>query len=299
MTGKTREISSAAKLIDIDQIHILNPRTRNQKTFRDIAANMAAVGLKRPIMVTRSRSGATSKEYDLVCGQGRLEAFQASGQSQIWALVIETDETEALIMSLVENLARRKHRPLELLKAIEQLRDDGYGCVEIARKTGLPSQHVSDVLTLMRRGEERLLVAVEEGKVPTRIAATIAQAPEEEQEALHEAYESGQLRGYKLIAAKKILDQRRAYGPKIERRPAGKSSRMTGSDVVKAFEDEMGRKRLLLQKADAVSSKLIFITESLRTLLNDENFTTLLRAESLITIPRELAARIQRRHSHA
>lgn len=299
MSGLIEHARSQATLIDIDKIHVLNPRARSQKSFRDLTANMVDVGMKRPITVTPNRSGGAGKDYDLICGQGRLEAFQASGRSQIWAFIIEADEEQALIMSLVENLARRQHRPLDILKAIEILRDQGYAGAAIARKTGLSSQYVSDVLVLISKGEERLLIAVEEGKIPTRLAAAIAQGSIEEQRALHEAYESGQLRGNKIIVAKKILDRRRTFGPQLERRIPGTSHRLTGTDVVKAFDAEMARKRLLIQKADSVNAKLIFVTEALRTLMQDENFANLLRAESLITVPKELANRINQRERHA
>ena len=41
--------------------------------------------------------------YDLVCGQGRLEAFVALGQNEIPAIVIEASEEDCYVMSLVEN----------------------------------------------------------------------------------------------------------------------------------------------------------------------------------------------------
>ena len=39
----------------------------------------------------------------------------------------------------------------------------------------------------------------------------------------------------------------------------------------------------------------MFITEALRKLLNDENFVTLLRAEGLATIPKNLSDRLAAR----
>jgi len=53
------------------------------------------------------------------------------------------------------------------------------------------------------------------------------------------------------------------------------------------------RKRLLIRKAEATKNRLIFMTEAARKLLADENFVTLLRAEGLDTLPRNLAARIE------
>ena len=59
--------------VPIDQITILNPRSRNKRLFNTIVANIDHVGLKRPITITPRADG----KYDLVCGQGRLEAYQA------------------------------------------------------------------------------------------------------------------------------------------------------------------------------------------------------------------------------
>ena len=123
------------QLIPIDRINILNPRERNKKIFREITANIAEIGLKRPITVTPCKSGAVGKDYDLICGQGRIEAFMACGQKEIPAIVVEASEEQALIMSLVENLARRQHRPTDLMQGIEILQKQGYGAKEIAAKT--------------------------------------------------------------------------------------------------------------------------------------------------------------------
>jgi ParB family chromosome partitioning protein len=72
------------EMIPIDRVNIVNPRVRNQKSFRDIVDNIAKIGLKKPITVTR-RMEAGGPFYDLVCGQGRLEAFKALGSGLIEA----------------------------------------------------------------------------------------------------------------------------------------------------------------------------------------------------------------------
>lgn len=289
------------ELIDIDRIHILNPRVRNQKVYHDIAANIADVGMKRPITVTRSRSGAEGRDFDLVCGQGRIEIFKASGMRAIWAIVIDADEEQALLMSLVENLARRQHRPIDLLQGIEILSRQGYSATAIAKKTGLNPSYISDVLNLMEKGEQRLLNAVETGTLPMYLAVKIAHSPEDEQKALQEAYESKALRGNRLLAAQKLMEQRRRQGKSLtDRNRATRDGKrpMTGSDVVKAFERETERKKLLIKKANAVGDRLVFITQALKVLMSDENFHTLLRAENLQTLPKGLAERMSERSGH-
>ena len=62
-----------------------------------------------------------------------------------------------------------------------------------------------------------------------------------------------------------------------------------------AYEREADRQRLMIKKAEITQSRLLFVVEAVRTLLADENFVTLLRAEDLATMPRPLADLISAR----
>ena len=108
------------QLIPVSAIRTANPRARSRKIHRQIIDSIAAVGLKRPITVTRK--GAV---YELVCGQGRLEAYRELGQKEIPAFVIDSDGENALLMSLVENIARRKHQGIDLLHDIQGMQQRG------------------------------------------------------------------------------------------------------------------------------------------------------------------------------
>ncbi|PZP84681.1 MAG: chromosome partitioning protein ParB [Azospirillum brasilense] len=286
----TKNRNAKIEMVRIDNIHVLNPRVRNKKIFHDMAENITKVGLKRPITITRAKSNS-GKEYDLVCGQGRMEAFLACGQSHIPAIIIDATEEETLIMSLVENLARRQHRSLDLLHGIEVLQRD-YNAKQIAEKTGLGETYVKSILDLLKRGEERLIAAVESGQIPLTVAVAIANSPDDEQRALQEAYESKQLRGNRLKAAKKLLETRKTRGKSIRnatRKGKPKQPAITKHDVLKLFQKEADKKRLMTRKANAASGQLLFITEALRRLLAEEHFVTLLKAEGLTTMPKELA----------
>ena len=112
------------ELIPIDRITVVNPRIRNKRVFKEIVDNIAKVGLKRPITVSR-RAEAGGPYYDLVCGQGRLEAYRALGQEQVPALVVTADPEDCLVASLVENCARRQHKAIDLLQDIGGMRQRG------------------------------------------------------------------------------------------------------------------------------------------------------------------------------
>lgn len=277
--------------IPIDQIAILNPRSRNSKTFQEIVDSIAKVGLKKPITVSRSSKKNGDRPYKLVCGQGRLEAYISLGASEIPAIVDDVDEADSMIMSLVENLARRRHRPLELLHDISRLATQGNSVAEIAAKTGLSCEYVHSVRHLLEEGEERLLTAVEAGQIPLSIATIIAEAEGDDvQAALAQAYQEGHLRGKKLLAAKRIVEQRRRRGKTmtLQSRPA-RQSNISSTALVRAYKKEVDRQRLMIRRAEITQHRLLFLVEAMRTLLADENFSNLLRAEGLLTMPRPLA----------
>jgi ParB family chromosome partitioning protein len=290
--SKTKE--PPIKTISIDRINILNPRVRNQKIFESIAKNIKDVGLKRPITV-REGSSVRGKDYDLVCGQGRMEAFIQMGRKTIPAIVIDASEEEALLKSLVENLARRQHRTMDLLQAVEILKSQGYDNKDIAAKTGLSKDYINGVLFLLEHGEQRLLAAVEAGTIPITVAVQIATSPNDDvQIALQEAYDSNLLRGKKLVEAKKMLEQRKRFG-KISHggghgnhRHRG-SAQITAHEVLKIYEKEVDRKRVLTRKANAADNAMVFITEALRRLLKDKAFKNILEAEELTNMPKPLA----------
>lgn len=284
------------EMIPISRITVLNPRARNKRQHREIVNNIEAIGLKRPITVSR-RPGEGSPRYDLVCGEGRLEAFQMLGQTEIPAVVIEAAEAECLVMSLVENIARRQHRPIDLMEEIGSLHRRGYNDTEIAAKIGVTPSWVNMIVTLLERGENRLVAAVETGLIPISLAVDIARATTDEaQNLLIDAYESGQLRGKKLGAVRRMLDQRMKRNGRaaavhgLGRRNANR--RMTSTDLMQIYQREAEKQRILVKKSDFTQTRLLFIVEALRDLLSDDGFTTLLRAEQLETMPRALAMRI-------
>jgi ParB family chromosome partitioning protein len=284
------------QLIPLESIHVLNPRVRNTKIFDGIVHNMTQVGIKRPITVTTRRGKQTDgKLYDLVCGQGRLEAFQACGQLMIPAMIINASEEQALIMSLVENVARRKHKPMELLQGVEILRQQGYDAKAIGEKIGHKPDYVNNVIKLLDHGEERLVTAVETGQMPVMLAIDIAMSPADEQRAIQEAYESKQLSGHKLMAVRRLLEHRRRHGKALynRKRTPASARDLSANDVLKAYKREVDRKRLLARKADAVNTRLLFIVEAMRCLRQEDHFMTLLRAEGLETMPKQLAKLLQ------
>ncbi|WP_137821579.1 plasmid partitioning protein RepB C-terminal domain-containing protein [Pseudomonas sp. D(2018)] len=285
------------EFIPIAQIHVLNPRTRNKRIHRELIDNIRDVGLKRPITVSRRAEDRGPHKYDLVCGQGRLEAFQALKQTTIPAFVIDANEEDCLVMSLVENVARRQHRPIDLMNEVGRLRERGYSDADIAERIGVTSSWVNMIGGLLERGEEKLLAAVETGLIPLSMATDIARSSEAEiQNLLAEAYEHG-FRGKKLTTLRHLLELRAKRDKLVRANPLGggqpKKKRMTTADLRRLFEREAERQRLMVKKAAYTHDRLIFATQALKELLNTDEFIELLRGEKLGSVPKLVQSRIQ------
>lgn len=279
------------EMIPIDQITVVNPRARGRGKFKQIVDNIATIGLKRPVTVSvrKGRNGKT--HYDLVCGQGRLEAFQALGQTEVPAFVVKAAKDEVMLMSLAENLARRVRSAPELMTGISALKDRGYTHAEIAKKTALTTNYVRGVLRLMTKGEERLIRAVEDGVIPIGIAITIASSDDEEvQRALADAYAQNKLRGKDLIKARRLIDKRRACGKRM-RTQGPRSRRGAGGEaLLREYEKETSRQKLLVRQARACETRLQFVVAGLRKLLAEPAFVKVLQGEKLAQMPKPLAA---------
>ncbi len=286
MSDATPEI----RMISVSSIIVLNPRARNKRIFNELVSSIAELGLKKPITV----SPIDESNYNLFCGQGRLEAFAALGQTMIPAVVIEATKEDCYVMSLVENIARRHHTSIELMQEIGALKKRGYSTSEIGKKIGFSPEHVYAICYLLEHAEERLLVGIERGHLPATVAMEIARAKDGDvQRALADAYERGALPGKQIMAIRKIIDQRNAVGKTIHSVASSQrsSKRITAETLVRAYRRESQRQTLLVKKAAITQSRLLFIVTALRKLLQEGPFIALLKAEGLHTLPRPLVQR--------
>jgi ParB family chromosome partitioning protein len=283
-------------LIPIKAIRIANPRVRDRRKFELIVRSIAEQGLKRPITVTEASVAENGeRQYDLVCGQGRLEAFVSLGETQIPAFVRRISRTDGLIASIVENIARRRVRALDQIKMIQWMQQQGNSVEEIARKTGLADKYLQGILKLLEQGEERILDAVLLGRLPITIAVHIAGVDDESaQRILVEAYEKKAMKQASLSTFRRLLEQRKSFGKTYGSDAKMRARRRTTADgLILAYKQETQRQKLMVRKARACESRLLSLAAAFRALMADENFTTLLRAEDLDTLPKFLVERMQ------
>jgi ParB family chromosome partitioning protein len=280
------------QMISIEKIRVLNSRSRSKTKFREIVENISKVGLKKPITVSR-REGDDG--FDLVCGQGRLEAFVACGAKDIPALVVEISLEDRLLRSLVENLTRRTRSWMEMSRDLVALKERGHSASEIAALIGVSEGYVTQIMRLVENGESRLVAAVERGDIPITAALEIATSDDATiQRSLQEGYESGKLRGRALLKVRRLIEERRVRGKDLGR-SAGRSRRGPSThDLVRALRNETRKQEQLVKKSRLCEQQLRFVLSALRDLMKDDHFVTLLRAEKLDLLPKYLGEMIQK-----
>ncbi|KWA13937.1 ParB/RepB/Spo0J family partition protein [Burkholderia territorii] len=281
-------------LIPADRLRVLNPRTRNPLFFSQLVENISVIGLKRPISVALGGKDEGGEWYEVLCGQGRLEALKHLGETMIPCCIFDAPEVDRFLISLTENIARRRHTTEELLSGIQVLRAKGYSSEQIARKINLDADYISSILHLLNNGEQRLVRAVEKRIVPIWLAVEISRASGEDvQKALLEAYEQGTLKGEQLLRVRKLISKREALGKSYYPKPSsGRDDKPTPQKLLRIYKTEVRRQKLNIQKARIQEERLLIITSAMRHFLSDEHFRTLLRAEQIIDIPEVIARRI-------
>lgn len=281
-------MSKALCDVPTSDIRIVNPRTRSKQRFDAVLSSIAKVGLKKPITVVRRLGNEEGPRYDLVCGQGRLEAFLKLGQKTIPANVIDASGEDQFVMSLVENIARRPPSNKELFREVLNLKTRGYDTREIAVKIGRDASEVSAIAHLIDLDEADLVAAVEGNRIPLSIALTISRAEGPEiQRALSDAYESGELRGKRFKHAKSLIANRSSKG--IETKDSNQEPGLTGRALVREYQRRIREQEDFVKRASRIREKLLLLKTAMKTLFGDEHFLTLLRAEELQEIPHQLA----------
>jgi ParB family chromosome partitioning protein len=275
--------------IAISKIRVVNPRFRNKVTFRSIINNIADVGLKKPITVRMRRPGKDGTCYDLVCGQGRLEAIAALGGADVPALITEAKRKDCYLMSLVENIARRRPNGSELLQEVRRLKEAGCNNATIGERLGLGHTYIDGIVRLLKCEEAQLVNHVEAGTIPLSIAVKIATAGGKEvQRALNEAYNKGDLRGAKLRVVERLIATR------FSRASTKTNAALSGPDLLKEYESFTEKQRALVKRASIVRERLAILTTSLRQLFGDPEFVRLTLEQGFDTMPEHLMSRINR-----
>ena len=142
---KSEKIKCAAEVYNIPQ-DLIDPNPEQPRRRFDfdelegLAQSIRENGILQPITVKRSGE----KRFELVSGERRLRAARLVGFSKIPAIVVDIDEKDSAVFSLLENLQRQGLDFFEEAEAIERLINDfSMSREDVARRLGLAQSTIS------------------------------------------------------------------------------------------------------------------------------------------------------------
>jgi ParB family chromosome partitioning protein len=274
--------------VPISQIKIINPRERDPAKFRENVDSIRRVGLKRPI-VLNTRFLKETGFYELVCGQGRIEACKQLDYEKIPSLLIDVDRPTGLLMSIAENNVRRTPSPLWFANVIKGLHESGMNNHEIGNILGCDPSTVSEYLNLINQGKEALIRAVENNKISISVALEIARTPEVElQELLVNGAEQKMFTLADMPMVRKIINQHihHVNKPRSNTEKAPRNETYTIDILRKEIRRTLDKQKEFIRKSQRVENRLMLLSEEFRRLNQDPNWIELLMNEGLTDYPK-------------
>lgn len=217
-----------------------NPRQPRRRFEHEATAGLAesirAQGVVQPVVVRSRKEGG----YELIAGERRWRAAREAGLQTIPAVVRESGDREALLLGLVENVAREQLSPVEEARAYALLVDEfELGLGEIADQVGRSKPSVSnrmrlldlpeDVLAMLERnelseGHARAVLAVPDHEERRRLAREIIRRGMSVREAERAARWAGARRkprkAGRMPADPMLADRGRTAAERLTGRPA-------------------------------------------------------------------------------
>ena len=171
--------SSELAHVPVEQIHP-NPRQPRKRFDHEATAGLAdsirAQGIIQPV-VLRPRPGGG---YELIAGERRWRAAREANVATLPALVRDAADRDALLLGLVENVAREELSPIEEARAYALLTDEfGLSLGEIAERVGSSKPAVSNRLRLLELSDD-VLAMVERGELTEGHARAVLAVPDNE-----------------------------------------------------------------------------------------------------------------------
>ena len=153
---KQQRVKSTTEIYNIPQAMIVPNPNQPRKRFdydelENLAQSIRENGILQPITVRKRED----KKYELVSGERRLRAARLVGMVKIPSIVINIDDKNSAMFSIIENLQRQSLNFFEEAEAIEKLVGEyAMSREEVAQKLGLAPSTVSNKLRILRLPEE-------------------------------------------------------------------------------------------------------------------------------------------------
>ena len=253
LADNSLEESGAAQPVKLNLMDIEPNKEQARKQFdeaalSELADSIAQHGVLQPLIVRPIIGGG----YQLIAGERRWRASRLAGLTQVPVVIKELSDTEAAVISLIENLQREDLNPVEEAFGFASLmKDFNLTQEEAAQKVGKSRPAVANALRLLKL-PEKVLDMVRENKLSAGHARALAALDDEK--VLISTAELIISKGLSVRATEKLVKTLTA-----EKKEAKKSasSRPTFFDEVElSLNNSLGRKAKVITKSGKESGTL-------------------------------------------
>lgn len=273
------------RMIPVDKITVLNSRNRDKEQFAENVRSIEAIGLLKPIVVN-GRNAEKTGIYELVCGEGRLLAHKRLQKTEIAAEVIDCDRKTALLFSLVENIARVPPGTMWFAREMKRMHDAGFIYAKIASIVGKTQSYVSDYVTLVDQGEDRLIEGVENSLFSMSFAVQVAQSDDTTiQNVLMDAFDGGLVNCNTVTRVRKLLELRMNRGKSPLKRNRAETEAYNVTDLTREITKATREKEDFVRETTRKENRLLTLLMGTSTLMADAQFLALLKTFDLSTPP--------------
>lgn len=271
------------KEVPIELVKVINSRNRDKEQFEMNVESIEGVGLMKPIRVNDKFLESTGL-YELICGEGRLLAHRQIGKSHVMAEVVNCTRKEALLQSLIENIARTKPDSMDFARELKRLRDEGWEFKQISKIACKKEEYIRSYIRLVEQGEERLIQGVESGVFPIKFAIQVASTDDSQiQGVLMDAFAEG------LVITTNFAQARRIIAARAKNSKRSQASRdYTVGQLQQDIAETTRVKTSFVREAKSKENRFMTLLSGFNTLFRGTALVELLKAQRLDKRP-ELA----------
>lgn len=253
LADNSLEESGAAQPVKLNLMDIEPNKEQARKQFdeaalSELADSIAQHGVLQPLIVRPIIGGG----YQLIAGERRWRASRIAGLTQVPVVIKELSDTEAAVISLIENLQREDLNPVEEAFGFASLmKDFNLTQEEAAQRVGKSRPAVANALRLLKL-PEKVLDMVRENKLSAGHARALAALDDEK--ILISTAELIISKGLSVRATEKLV---KTLTAEKKEKKAASSNRPTFFDEVElSLNNSLGRKAKVITKSGKESGTL-------------------------------------------
>lgn len=219
----------------------------DEQALSELADSISEHGVLQPLLVRPLIGGG----YQLIAGERRWRASRLAGLTQVPVIIKELSDTEAAVISLIENLQREDLNPVEeALGFASLMKDFNLTQEEAAQKVGKSRPAVANALRLLKL-PEKVLDMIRENKLSAGHARALA-AIEDKKTVIAAANLIAE-KGLSVREAEKLV---KTLTAEKKTKPARKTRNSFFDEVELSLNQSLGRKAKVITNGNKESGTL-------------------------------------------